>query len=46
MKIKSINTFVINCFRTNWVFVKVETDEGTVQGAGIRGNGVVTLGAQ
>ena len=28
MKIKSIKTFVIDCFRTNWVFVKVETDEG------------------
>ena len=28
MKIKSIKTFTIDCFRTNWVFVKVETDEG------------------
>ena len=28
MKIKSVKTFVIDCFRTNWVFVKVETDEG------------------
>ena len=28
MKIKSIKTFKIDCFRTNWVFVKVETDEG------------------
>ena len=28
MKITSIKPFVIDCFRTNWVFVKVETDEG------------------
>ena len=28
MKIASVRTFVIDCFRTNWVFVKVETDEG------------------
>ena len=28
MKIKSIKTFVIDCFRTNRVFVKVLTDEG------------------
>ena len=28
MKIKEIKTFVIDCFRTNWVFVKVTTDEG------------------
>jgi L-alanine-DL-glutamate epimerase-like enolase superfamily enzyme len=28
MKIKEIKTFVIDCFRTNWVFVKVMTDEG------------------
>jgi galactonate dehydratase len=28
MKITEIKTFVIDCFRTNWVFVKVYTDEG------------------
>ena len=28
MKIRSVRTFVVDCFRTNWVFVKVETDEG------------------
>ena len=28
MKITSIKTFVIDCYRTNWVFVKVFTDEG------------------
>ena len=33
MKIKSIKTFVIDCFRTNWVFVKVLTDEG-IEGIG------------
>ena len=33
MKIKSIKTFAIDCFRTNWVFVKVETDDG-IHGVG------------
>ena len=33
MKIKSIKTFVIDCFRTNWVFVKVFTDDG-IEGIG------------
>ena len=28
MKITNIKTFVVDCFRTNWVFVKVYTDEG------------------
>ena len=28
MIITGIKTFCIDCFRTNWVFVKVETDEG------------------
>ena len=28
MKITGLKTFVIDCFRTNWVFVKVMTDEG------------------
>ena len=28
MKITAVKTFLCNCFRTNWVFVKVYTDEG------------------
>lgn len=28
MKIVDIKTYVVDCFRTNWVFVKVFTDEG------------------
>ena len=28
MKVSAIRTFVVDCYRTNWVFVKVETDEG------------------
>ena len=28
MKITDIKTFAVDCFRTNWVFVKVYTDEG------------------
>ena len=28
MKITAIKTIVVDCFRTNWVFAKVETDEG------------------
>jgi galactonate dehydratase len=28
MKITAINTFICHCYRTNWVFVKVMTDEG------------------
>lgn len=28
MKITDIKTFTVDCFRTNWVFVKVYTDEG------------------
>ena len=28
MKIVDIKPFVVDCFRTNWVFVKVYTDEG------------------
>ena len=34
MKITALKTFVIDCFRTNWVFMKVETDEG-VSGIGV-----------
>ena len=37
MKITRLKTFVCNCFRTNWVFVKVETDSG------IHGWGEATL---
>ena len=33
MKITGIKTFAIDCFRTNWVFVKVLTDEG-IEGIG------------
>ena len=33
MKITGLKTFVIDCYRTNWVFVKVLTDEG-VHGIG------------
>ena len=33
MKIVDIKPFVVDCFRTNWVFVKVYTDEG-VEGVG------------
>ena len=33
MKITDIKTFVVDCFRTNWVFVKVYTDEG-IDGVG------------
>jgi len=28
MKITDIQTFLVDCFRTNWAFVKVSTDEG------------------
>ncbi len=28
MKVTDVKTFVVDCFRTNWVFVKVYTDEG------------------
>ena len=28
MKVTDIKTFAVDCFRTNWVFVKVYTDEG------------------
>ena len=33
MKVTDVKTFVVDCFRTNWVFVKVYTDEG-VTGVG------------
>ena len=28
MKITDVKSFVVDCFRTNWVFVKIYTDEG------------------
>jgi L-alanine-DL-glutamate epimerase-like enolase superfamily enzyme len=34
MKITSIKTYVCNAFRTNWVFVKVFTDEPGLWGTG------------
>ncbi|MBE5039089.1 galactonate dehydratase [Ructibacterium gallinarum] len=33
MKVTDVRTFAVDCFRTNWVFVKVYTDEG-VDGIG------------
>ena len=37
MKVTDVKTFVVDCYRTNWVFVKVYTD------AGIDGVGEATL---
>jgi galactonate dehydratase len=34
MKITSVKTYVCNAFRTNWVFVKVFTDEPGLWGTG------------
>ena len=34
MKITGIKTFVCNAYRTNWVFVKVLTDEPGLWGVG------------
>ncbi len=28
MKITDIKTYIVECYRTNWIFVKVHTDEG------------------
>ena len=28
MKVTDVKSFVVDCFRTNWVFVKIYTDEG------------------
>ena len=33
MKVTDVKTFVVDCFRTNWVFVKIYTDEG-IDGVG------------
>ena len=40
MKITNIKTFVMDAYRTNWTFVKVETDEG------LYGWGEASLGTQ
>ena len=33
MKVIDVKTFAVDCFRTNWMFVKVYTDEG-IDGVG------------
>ena len=33
MKIRDIKTFAVDCYRTNWMFIKVYTDEG-IDGVG------------
>ena len=33
MKVTDVRVFAVDCFRTNWMFVKVYTDEG-VTGVG------------
>lgn len=33
MRVTDVKTFIVDCFRTNWVFVKVYTDEG-IDGVG------------
>ena len=40
MKITDVRTFILDAFRTNWTFVKVETDEG------LHGWGEASLGTQ
>lgn len=40
MKITNIKTLVTDAFRTNWTFIKVETDEG------LYGYGEASLGTQ
>ena len=37
MKITNLKTYLVHCYRTNWVFLKIETDEG------ISGIGEATL---
>ena len=34
MKVTDVKCFTVDCFRTNWVFVKVYTDEG-IDGVGV-----------
>ena len=33
MKVTDVKTYTVDCFRTNWVFVKITTDEG-ISGVG------------
>jgi len=33
MKIRDVKTYLVHCYRTNWVFIKIDTDEG-VSGVG------------
>ena len=33
MKITDLKTYLVHCYRTNWVFVKIDTDEG-ISGVG------------
>ena len=33
MKVTDVKTFTVDCFRTNWVFVKIYTDSG-IDGVG------------
>lgn len=33
MKVTDVKTFAVDCFRTNWVFIKIYTDEG-IDGVG------------
>ena len=40
MKITDVKTFTIDAYRTNWIFIKVETDEG------LYGYGEASLGTQ
>ena len=40
MKITDIKTFILDAYRTNWTFIKVETDEG------LYGYGEASLGTQ
>ena len=40
MKITDIKTFTMDAYRTNWTFIKVETDEG------LYGWGEASLGTQ
>lgn len=40
MKITDIKTYTIDAYRTNWTFIKLETDEG------ITGWGEASLGTQ
>lgn len=37
MKITALHTFLVHCYRTNWVFLRIDTD------AGISGVGEATL---